>query len=237
MPPESREQPTHMNDVYRLRVKGKRALFTNPANTNHRRSYLAPTPEAAKGVLRAIYGHPWFEWNIVKIDVLSPLAMFAPMGVNERKDAKDMKGRYQRSNQYVRNPEYVIHAYPSLLPDVPRDRYPERVVSLKKAGDVFCRRAEKGQCFWHPFLGTRECGLDEWALVGDHEDIETNGVDVDLGTMFHSWRKNVRFVDDGRFRVEETGTRKPQFFRSAKLKNGTLHCEGADVFVNDRVEE
>jgi CRISPR-associated protein Cas5d len=161
-----------------LRVWGRYACFTRPEMKVERVSYDVMTPSAARGILEAIYWKPSIRWRIERIHVLSPirftnirrneLANKIPVG-NIRQAMRDLisplevfieDDRQQRAGMVLENVDYVIEASFGITeiagtrsPDGssdPNDREPG------KHQEIFRRRAEAGQCFHHPYFGTRE---------------------------------------------------------------------------------
>ena len=124
------------------------------------------TPSAARGVLEAIYWKPAVRWVVERIHVYKE-PRFTNLRRNEvasRASAanakKAMKGssneplalytdedRQQRAAAVLVGVEYVIEARFDLL---------DASEPVAKHYNMFKRRAEKGQYFHHPYLGTRE---------------------------------------------------------------------------------
>ena len=204
------------NPSIRLRVRGEYACFTRPEMKVERVSYDVMTPSAARGVLEAVYWKPQIGWVIDAIHVLSPIRF-----TNLRRNEVDSKipersvrqamsagsgrmgiyieeSRQQRAATILRDVEYVIEAHFELrsTDDPPQKHY-----------EMFKRRAKKGQCFHHPYLGCREFPCDfEW--VEPDEELETLEITRDLGWMLH----DIDFADG----------MTPRFFK-AELVDGVLH--------------
>ena len=148
-----------------LQISGALACFTRPEMKVERVSYDVITPSAARGVLEAIYWKPEIRWVIEKIRVLRPIRwttirrneVGAKASVATAKSAmKAGRGslgitvedeRQQRASTLLRDVAYVIQARFDILSG-PR--------APGKHLDQFNRRARKGQCFHHPYLGCRE---------------------------------------------------------------------------------
>ena len=87
-----------------------------------------------------------------------------------------------------------------------------------KFSEMFKRRARKGQCFHHPYLGCREFPC-QFQLVEENERITSwyAGQEQDLGIMLY----------DLDYSNPDEIT--PLFFR-AKLKDGTLDLRDCEVY-------
>lgn len=162
----------------RLHVWGRNALFTRPELKVERVSYDLMTPSAARGILEAIHWKPAISWVIDRIHVLEPIRFQqirrnevghkAPAGTIKQAmkrgdvggvgyaiDEVDpatgkLKHRQQRASTVLVAPAYVIEAHFTLTAKAGPDD------SEGKHLDIFNRRAERGQCFHQPCLGTRE---------------------------------------------------------------------------------
>ena len=150
----------------KLKVWGDYACFTRPEMKVERVSYDVMTPSAARGVLEAIYWKPAIQWVIDRIHVLNPIR-FDNVRRNElagklslgtvKKAMNDGSSpvevfieeeRQQRAAMLLRDVAYVIEAHFEFTGD--EDNNPA------KHKEIFDRRAGKGQCFHHPYLGCRE---------------------------------------------------------------------------------
>ena len=177
-----------------LHLWGDFACFTRPEAKVERLSYDVLTPSAARGILEAIYWKPQVRWVIERIHVLKE-PRFTNLRRNEvaskasaANAKKAMKGtlsgplglyadedRQQRAATILRDVAYVIEARFDLLDDCE---------PVAKHYNMFKRRAEKGQCFHRPYLGTREFACDfEW-VEGSIPESNVPG-DRDLGMMLH----------------------------------------------------
>jgi len=207
----------------RLRVWGERACFTRPEMKVERVSYDVPTPSAARGILEAIHWKPAIAWRIDRIHVLKPIR-FVSFRRNEvgakasaalaarAMRAGDLAGvgisadgeRQQRATTLLVDVDYVIEAHFEMTVRANGDEPAKHLA-------MFDRRAEAGQCFHRPCLGTREFPAD-FALLPDGAPLPPSGLsaeqrDRDLGWMLH----DIDFVNDNTSR----------FFR-ARLENGVL---------------
>jgi len=149
-----------------LRIWGEYACFTRPENKVERLSYDVITPSAARGVLEAIYWKPAVRWVVARIHVYQE-PRFTNLRRNEVANkasaalaAQAMKGsskaplalyadedRQQRAATILVAVEYIVEARFELLDDGD---------PVAKHYNMFKRRAEQGQCFHRPYLGTRE---------------------------------------------------------------------------------
>ena len=153
----------------RLLVSGDHACFTRPEMKVERVSYDVMTPSAARGVLEAIHWKPAIQWVIDAIHVLKPIKFQSirrnevggkvPAGaVKSAMKRGDLEGlqlvadadRQQRAALVLVNVAYVIEAHFTMTEKAgPEDNEGKHL-------DMFNRRADSGQCFHQPCLGTRE---------------------------------------------------------------------------------
>lgn len=228
-----------MENAVKLEVWGDYASFNRPEMKVERVSYEVMTPSAARGILEAIYWKPQMRWVVDAIHVLRPIRLTSlrrnelAEKISAQRVAKAMKEgtgvlsidiasvRAQRAAIILRDVRYGIEAHVEVLaPDRTDGR--ENGNPLAKHLEMFRRRASRGQCFHHPYLGTREFP-GEWALVesfGPYPE-ELRG-ERDLGLMLH----DIRFEADPEGTVVEShrGTRcsaTPRFF-AARLLDGVL---------------
>ncbi len=211
----------------KLKVWGERACFTRPEMKVERVSYDVMTPSAARAVIEAIYWKPSIRWIIERIHVLNPVR-FENIRRNEL-ETKLAKGtvtkaikdgvspvevfieekRQQRAAMVLRDAAYVIEAH---FEAIEQDGLNEG-----KHLDMFNRRLAKGQCFYQPYLGTREFSANFEAI--DEIPISQIKGERDLGWMLYdmnySDKKNIR----------------PKFFH-AKMIDGIIdipHPDSAEV--------
>ena len=153
----------------RILVSGDHACFTRPEMKVERVSYDVMTPSAARGILEAIHWKPAIRWVIDEIHVLKPIR-FQSIRRNEvghKASAGKIKtamnrdsleglqlvadeDRQQRASTVLVNVAYVIVAHFEMTARAGSDD------NEGKHLDTFNRRAERGQCFHQPCLGTRE---------------------------------------------------------------------------------
>jgi len=217
----------------KLRVWGDFACFTRPEMKVERVSYDVITPSAARGILEAIYWKPEVQWVIERLHVLKPIR-FTSIRRNEvgkkipvKAVGAAMKGnakalglhvdaeRQQRAATILRDVAYAIEA---------RFVLRDNAEPVEKHYNIFKRRAEKGQCFHHPYLGCREFPADfEW-IDGPipRSNLPVDRRDDDLGFML----LDVVYVPDPTGNVVDghRGTKlraEPRFFR-AQMRNGVI---------------
>lgn len=207
----------------RLHVWGERACFTRPEMKVERVSYDVPTPSAARGILEAIHWKPAIAWRIDRIRVLRPIR-FASFRRNEvgakgsatlAKQAMRSgsvaglglsveKERQQRATTFLVDVAYVIEAHFEMTARA-NGEDPAKHIAM------FNRRAEAGQCFQRPCLGTREFPTDfallpEGAPLPDSQ-LPADQRDRDLGWMLYD--------------IDFDNERTSRFFR-ARLRDGVL---------------
>jgi CRISPR-associated protein Cas5d len=166
----------------RVHVWGARALFSRPEMKVERVSYDVITPSAARGILEAIHWKPAMVWRIQRLRVLKPIRFESirrnevgskiPAGrVAAAMRAGSTEGlalyvdedRQQRAATVLRDVAYVIEARVELTARGKAD--PSE--SVAKHLEMARRRAARGQCFHHPYLGTREFACDFALLEGE----------------------------------------------------------------------
>jgi CRISPR-associated protein Cas5d len=153
----------------RLLVSGDHACFTRPEMKVERVSYDVMTPSAARGVLETIHWKPAIQWVIDTIHVLKPIKFQSirrnevggkvPAGaVKSAMKRGDLEGlqlvadadRQQRAALVLAHVAYVIEAHFTMTQKAGAED------NEGKHLDMFNRRADSGQCFHQPCLGTRE---------------------------------------------------------------------------------
>lgn len=159
----------------KLKVWGDYASFNRPEMKVERVSYDVMTPSAARGILEAIHWKPGMRWVVDAIHVLKPIR-FTYVRRNEISCKIPVKGsisgamrgeeadigiavedfRQQRAAMILRDVCYGIEAHVQIIrPDIDQDGRPLANPEAKHL-EAFKRRAEKGQFFHQPYLGTRE---------------------------------------------------------------------------------
>lgn len=193
----------------RLRVWGPRACFTRPEMKVERVSYDVMTPSAARGILEAIHWKPAIRWVVDRIHVLAPIR-FQSLRRNEvgakasasnaasAMRSGDLSGlglivedqRQQRATTLLIDVHYLIEAHFELTEKAGLEDTEAKHLSM------FNRRAESGQCFHRPCLGTREFAAD-FALSQDGAPLPESKLpqeqcNRDLGYMLY----DIDFTND-----------------------------------------
>lgn len=207
-----------------LRVWGERACFTRPEMKVERVSYEVMTPSAARGIVEAILWKPQIRWVIDRIHVLKPIRFqsFRRNEVGAKASAANAgramkagstaglglavdENRQQRATTLLVDVDYVIEAHFELTEKAGEGDTPAKYASM------FNRRAEAGQCFHRPCLGTREFAAHFELLAPDASlpasNLPADQRDRDLGWMLHD--------------IDFAKGRTSRFFR-ARLTDGVL---------------
>lgn len=207
----------------RLHVWGERACFTRPEMKAERVSYDVLTPSAGRGILEAIHWKPAIVWRIDRIHVLAPIR-FASFRRNEvgakasaalatrAMRAGSLAGlglsaeaeRQQRATTLLVGVDYVIEAHFEMTARAAGDDPAKHVA-------MFNRRAETGQCFHRPCLGTREFPAD-FALLPEDAPLPESRLPLDQRERDLGWMLHDIDFDAGRV---------SRFFR-ARLHDGVL---------------
>jgi CRISPR-associated protein Cas5d len=218
-----------MGQGVRLHVWGDRACFTRPEMKVERVSYDVMTPSAARGILEAIHWKPAIRWVVKRIHVLKPIrfqsfrrnevgAKVSAHNVEQAMRASSTKGlglivedeRQQRAATLLVDVAYVIEACFEMTAKAGDDT-PAKHISM------FNRRAESGQCFHRPCLGTREFAAD-FALLPEGAPLPESELPEDQRNRDLGWMLlDIDFTD---------GKNVSRFFR-ARLDNGVLDIAGA----------
>jgi CRISPR-associated protein Cas5d len=211
----------------RLHVWGERACFTRPEMKVERVSYDVMTPSAARGILEAVLWKPQIRWVVDRIHVLKPIrfqsfrrnevgAKISAVMAERAMRAGSTAGlglaveenRQQRAATLLVDVAYVIEAHFELTAKAGSGDTPAKYASM------FNRRAESGQCFHRPCLGTREFAAD-FALIAPNAPLPESTLppdqrERDLGWMLHD--------------IDFENGRTSRFFR-ARLAGGVLDVQ------------
>jgi CRISPR-associated protein Cas5d len=187
-----------------LEVWGDFACYSRPELKVERFSYPCITPSAARGIFDAIYAKPpEFRWQVRRVEMLSPPSYIAlrrnevkeKVSVNAAFDwmtgkkepeplwadadrelaGTDEKGRTQRQTMALRDVRYRIHA--EIRP------WPGHEAKQTALEAQFRRRAERGKCFYQPFLGCRE--FPAFFKLVDVASSPPIPLDLDLGFILY----------------------------------------------------
>ena len=215
-------------------VFGDFALFTRPDNKVERVSYPVMTPSAARGILNAIYSKPLeFYYEIDSIEVMNPIKWISikknevkgkiqsktldPLYVDTTGPEGKSKGRTQRNNMMLRNVYYRINARIIKHPDY------TLTASHNMDGILaqFNKRVRRGQCFYQPCFGTRECMA--YFAPPDESRKALEDINLDIGTMLYDVfdiRSNTPLVTGGKHDNSDDVVH-VSFF-DAKVESGVL---------------
>lgn len=222
-----------------MEVSGAYACFTRPEMKVERVSYDVVTPSAARAIYSAILWKPAIHWRITRIDVLNPIRFTSVRRNEVGRVASPVNAngfyvedeRQQRAGLILRDVRYRLYAEFDYIPpdkrvktrnplpgflrdaDVDVAQHPRGDESEAKYAAMFARRAEKGQCFFQPYLGCREFSCDFRRIqdpgaepVAIHESLRG---ERDLGWMLY----DMDYSDEN--------NPQPLFFR-AILHDGSL---------------
>lgn len=213
-----------------VKVFGEFSCFTRPEFGVERVSYEVMTPNAARGVLEAIFWKPEIYYQILEIHVLKPIKRFSILRnevsswQSDRSARTDPEFHYyadgdrtQRHTLCLRDVAYIIKANINLKSHA--DAHPA------KYRDQFRRRVAKGQCHHQPYLGTRE--FTAFFEPPEEKDIPIDKTD-ELGLML----LDMEFTEatdgvltylshDANGAKVTKGKAEPKFFR-ARLDHGVL---------------
>lgn len=211
----------------RLKVWGEHGCFTRPEMKVERVSYDVMTPSAARGILEAIHWKPAIRWVIDAIHVLEPIRFQsirrnevgskAPAGkIKSAMKRGDLGGlqllvdedRQQRASTVLVKPAYIIEAHFEMTRKAGADD------NEGKHLDIFNRRAEKGQCFHQPCLGTREFAASFEPVAPGAELPVAICESRDLGFML--WD------------IDHQAPDRPALFFRAALENGIVRVPRSD---------
>lgn len=212
---------------FRLKVWGRNACFTRPEMKVERVSYDIMTPSAARGILEAIIWKPAIRWKVTQIDVLNPIK-WESVRRNEVGSVMSPRTsglfiedeRQQRAGLFLRDVAYTVHAYFEMT-----DKAGEGD-TVVKFQEMFLRRAEKGQCFHRPYLGSREFAAEFEVYSNGKLLPEPIPVSLDLGWMLYDiYHDNSTDKNGEHFCSEKC---KPSFFR-ANLDKGRMIINEKEV--------
>lgn len=182
-----------------LEVSGSNACFTRPELKVERVSYDVITPSAARAIFEAILWKPAIRWQITKIEVLNPIKwesvrrneVGAVGSLNQKGSIFIEDNRQQRASLLLKDVRYRIHAKLIYIPVNKRNiqsREAGKDENPMKYYEMFERRAEKGQCFNQPYLGTREfSAMFRLVKTNEPNSKEPSPIDEtrDLGIMLY----------------------------------------------------
>ena len=189
---------------YCLEVWGDYACFTRPELKVERVSYDVITPSSARAIFEAILFKKYaMRWQVTQIEVLMPIK-WASVRRNEVGATASTKSasiyiedkRQQKNSLLLKDVKYRIWAK---LVFIPVSERPKEAFAKHKPGadenpmkyyQMFERRAEQGQCFTQPYLGTREFSASFRLVDSDKEELipalsANDDGNRDLGIMLY----------------------------------------------------
>lgn len=197
-----------------LEVSGDFACFTRPEMKVERVSYDVITPSAARAIFEAVLWKPAIRWRVTQIEVLAPIRWISVRRNEVDKIASpSSKGifieddRQQRAGLFLRDVRYRLKGEFDFTPPGKRaeihNPVPEWLIDSSELEEIrradirldeteakyaamFERRALKGQCFNHPYLGCREFSC-QFRLVknGNGDSLRPIDETRDLGWMLY----------------------------------------------------
>lgn len=189
---------------YCLEVWGNYACFTRPELKVERVSYDVITPSAARAIFEAILFKKYaMRWQVTKIEVLKPIkwCSIRRNEVGATASAKTLgiyieDKRQQKNSLILKDVRYRIWAKLVFIPisERPKEAFlkhsPGNDENPMKYYQMFERRASQGQCYTHPYLGTREFSASFRLVEYDKEDLtpaisEEQGGNRNLGIMLY----------------------------------------------------
>lgn len=182
---------------YCLEVSGEYACFTRPEFKVERVSYDIITPSATRGIFESILWKPAIKWQPTRVDVLNPMDNWLSIRRNEVGSLASTRvseiiaeeRRQQRASRILRDVRYRLYAKMIYIPIQKRAVEQEGHRSDEnpaKYQAMFERRAAKGQCFNHPYLGCREFSCSSIHLVKkDSKQDDPIEVTRDLGYILY----------------------------------------------------
>lgn len=215
----------------RLHVWGRNALFTRPELKVERVTYDVMTPSAARGILEAIHWKPAIYWVIDRIHVLEPIRFQsirrnevghkAPAGsIKQAMNRGDVGGlqilvdedRQQRASTVLLAAGYVIEAHFTLTSKAGAED------NEGKHLDIFNRRAERGQCFHQPCLGTREFAA-HFALLAPDAPLPARNPDAETAELGFGHPRDLGLM---LWDIDHAAPGRPSMFFRARLVDGVM---------------
>lgn len=194
----------HVDKEFCLEVWGDYACFTRPELKVERVSYDVITPSAARAIFEAILFKKYaMRWQITKIEVLNPIKWDSVRRNEVGATASPQSGgifiedkRQQKNTLLLKDVRYRLWAK---LVFIPVNARPQEAFAKHEPGadenpmkyyQMFERRAEQGQCFTQPYLGTREFAASFRLVQPEIENLTPaltgdQGGNRDLGIMLY----------------------------------------------------
>ena len=189
------------------------ACFTRPELKVERVSYDVITPSAARAIFEAIFWKPAIHWQITKIEVLNPVKWTSvrrneigavasvrnikSIYIDETDKENKLVNRQQKNSLLLKDVRYRIWAKMEFRSINKRkaegdlfSREPGNDENPMKYYQMFERRANNGQCFNQPYLGTREFSASFRLVNTEADDLKPaispeQGGNRDLGIMLY----------------------------------------------------
>ena len=207
-----------------MEVWGPMACFTRPELKVERVSYDVITPSAARAIFEAIFWKPAIHWQVTKIEVLNPIKWTSirrnEVGAVASKNPIYIEDKRQQKNTLcLKDVRYRIWAKLEFIPVRKRkgeqktlfDETAHPDENPAKYNAMFERRANKGQCFTQPYLGTRECSASFKLVNPEIDELNTPiNESRDLGIMLYD-------MD-----FEQNLKNPPTMFYRAQMVNGVI---------------
>lgn len=217
-----------MNDYFDkefcIEVWGDWACFTRPEMKVERVSYDVITPSAARAVFEAIFWKPAIKWQVTRIEVLNPIR-WASIRRNEVGSLASKNkphifiedNRQQKAGLLLKDVCYRLYAKLIFISASKREtshdasKENNKDENPGKYNAMFERRAQNGQCFNQPYLGTREFTAS-FKFIENPKDPSLKlpiTEDLDLGFMLYD--------------MDFTNKNDPQaMFYRPKMKQGVI---------------
>ncbi|MDR3136341.1 MAG: type I-C CRISPR-associated protein Cas5c [Coriobacteriales bacterium] len=218
---------------FKVLISGGYACFTRLELKVERVSYDVITPGAARGILEAVFWKPAIRYVIDEIAVCKPIR-FENIRRNEVSSKASARVPYiatsedrtQRMAMVLRDVQYIITAHFEPVSDKcnlnggDRDTLPNGSFNHGKFAEIIRRRLQKGQCFHHPYLGTREFPADV-KLIEESDELPVSiNESRSLGLMPYDTDYE---KDEGNI-IRQT----PIYFR-AEIKNGIIDLRNVEA--------
>ncbi|WP_289051642.1 type I-C CRISPR-associated protein Cas5c [uncultured Psychrobacter sp.] len=218
--------------MFCIEVWGDFALFTRPEMKVERVSYPTITPSACRAIFEAILWKPAIEWQIKRIEVLSPIKWLS-VRRNEVGTKLSTRNAQSMMNAIVKGDYAIIiddnrqQRASLLLKDVRYRIYADFVMTDKagkadnrvKFTQMFERRAKKGQCFYQPYLGCREFSAHfEYIELDKNNQPLLDGTENNITPIAENQDMGYMLYDLDFSNVDEP---QPMFFH-AQMKDGVI---------------
>lgn len=205
-----------MNNTMTIRVWGPLALFTLPHFAADPMTAPVMDPSKAKGILRALYQKPEFEWEIVRIHIMNPIRYST---IKQKALKSPSKWEDQDSQRTLRTSTVLV--------DVEYFIEARLVVNTKRTTRTLAsymgearKRLGKGEQWSVPCFGLREY-IARWELwTGEIPPAQP--INMDLGSLMFDLRP-----------VDMNKDRWTPLFWHAHIKDGVLHVP-KDIYDRER---